>query len=66
MCLRSHTGSGNVAQVNQSCLTADIWLRAVIKYLPDQKVNITNYDTGESGARWRKVVRVVQVAWIYC
>ena len=30
MCLHlieSHTGRGNVAQVNQSCLTADIWLR---------------------------------------
>ena len=30
MCLHlieSHTGRGNVARVNQSCLTADIWLR---------------------------------------
>ena len=31
MCLHlieSHTGKGNVAWVNQSCLTADIWYRA--------------------------------------
>ena len=30
MCLHlieSHTGRGNVARVNQSCLTADIWFR---------------------------------------
>ena len=27
MRLRSHTGRGDVARVNQSCLTANIWLR---------------------------------------
>ena len=26
--IESHTGSGNVARVNQSYLTANIWLRA--------------------------------------
>ena len=37
MCLRSHTGRGNVARVNQSCLTADIWLRAECgKIIPDR------------------------------
>ena len=29
-----------MARVNQSCLNADIWLRAYIHYLTDQKVNI--------------------------
>ena len=47
-----------MTRVNQSCLTADIWLgqSAVIQYKSDQRVNLTNYDTRQSGARGRKRV----------
>ena len=45
MRLLSHTERGDVASVNQSCLTADIWLRAVIQYLTDQKFNLNNCNT---------------------
>ena len=55
MCLRSHTG-----REGKSCLTADIWLRVVIQYLPDQKVNLNNCD-----AQWWYDGGIRVVSWWY-
>ena len=68
MCLHlieSHTGRGNVALVNQSCLTADIWLRAECgNTIPDRSTGEPNQlrDTRE----WLKGgSRVAQGGSIY-
>ena len=51
-----------MARVNQSCLTADIWQSAVIPYLTDQRFNLANYGTRESGTkRWCRVNKTINI-----
>ena len=61
MRLRSHTGRGDVAQVNKSCLTADMWLRAECNNtIPDRSkchLNQLRYPR-----EWPRVERVACVA----
>ena len=58
--IKSHTWRGDVVPVNQEVnhvwqLTYGSGERAVIHYVTDQKVFLTNYDTRESGVGWRRL-----------